>query len=75
MLLLDMAYWLLLEFRQASTRLNTPPFSKPSSPRFGHSSRTGKRYHYPIEMTHLDLHRWQTLFRTAKLAASVFLRI
>ena len=39
MLLLVMAYRLLREFRQASTRLDTPPFSKPSSPILRHSSQ------------------------------------
>ena len=32
MLLLDMAYRLLREFRQASTRLDTPPFSNRRHP-------------------------------------------
>ena len=47
MLLLDMAYRLLREFRQASTRLDTPPFSNRHHPgsdiaRFGAEHRTGR---------------------------------
>ena len=44
-LFLVMAYRSFGRFRQASTRLDTPPFSHPPSPSFGHSSCRQVRRH------------------------------